>query len=373
MPEPTNPNHAANPPPAGAPAASEPVWTFRGYQMRPSEFNTAMVHYYRAEVQRANAWRTRLDTTTNWAVVTTGAGISFALSSPTNHFAVIILNTILVTIFLWMESRRYRYYELWSHRSRLMETEFFAPMLVPPFGPSAEWAESLAASLLRPEFPISMWEAVGRRLRRNYMWIFFVLGIAWTLKTYLHPSPAADFAEFLQRSALGAIPGWVVLTIGLVYNGLLFGIGIFTTGLQQAEGEVIAHWGNDVPILNKVWDAMEVHGEWDIPQQAAPPTTGPTKSPFAWVGKHKRQQLLALIISSKAQAIADRVLKEMGRGVTGLEGRGMYTQQASQVLLIAATVTEMPQLKALVKLEDKDAFLIVTPAQEISGRGFAAL
>ena len=126
MPEPTNPNHAANPPPAAAPGASEPVWTFRGYQMRPAEFNTAMVHYYRAEVQRANAWRTRLDTTTNWAVVTTGAGISFALSSPTNHFAVIILNTILVTIFLWMESRRYRYYELWSHRSRLMETELKA-------------------------------------------------------------------------------------------------------------------------------------------------------------------------------------------------------------------------------------------------------
>ena len=103
-------------------SGSDAVWTFRGYQMRPSEFNTAMVHYYRAEITRTNVWRQRLDTTTNWAVVATGAAISFSLSSPNNHYGVLILNTLLVTLFLWMEARRYRYYELWSHRARLMET-----------------------------------------------------------------------------------------------------------------------------------------------------------------------------------------------------------------------------------------------------------
>ena len=56
----------------------EPVWTYRGYQLKASEFTTAMVHFFRAEVTRANVWRQRLDTTTNWAVVTTGAVISFA-------------------------------------------------------------------------------------------------------------------------------------------------------------------------------------------------------------------------------------------------------------------------------------------------------
>ena len=109
--------------------------------MRPAEFNTAMVHYYRAEIQRSNIWRTRLDATTNWAVVATGAAISFALASPENHYAVIILNTLLVTIFLWIEARRYRYYELWAHRTRLMETDFFAAMLVPPFAP-VSWSNA---------------------------------------------------------------------------------------------------------------------------------------------------------------------------------------------------------------------------------------
>ena len=94
--------------PDPAPNPSEAVWTFRGYQMRPAEFNTAMVHFYRGEIQRANTWRNRLDTTTNWAVVATGAAISFALSNPANHYGVIILNTLLVTLFLWIEARRYR-------------------------------------------------------------------------------------------------------------------------------------------------------------------------------------------------------------------------------------------------------------------------
>ncbi len=88
------------------------VWRYRGYKMRPAEFNTAMVHYYRAEIQRSNVWRTRLDATTNWAVIAAGAALSFALSSPENHYGVIILDTLLVTLFLWIEARRYRYYEL---------------------------------------------------------------------------------------------------------------------------------------------------------------------------------------------------------------------------------------------------------------------
>ena len=44
--------------------------------------------------------------------------------------------------------------------------DFFAAMLVPPFRPAADWAESLADNLLHPRFTISVGEAVGRRLRR---------------------------------------------------------------------------------------------------------------------------------------------------------------------------------------------------------------
>jgi uncharacterized membrane protein len=337
------------------------VWTFRGYQMRPAEFNTAMVHFYRGEVQRSNTWRTRLDNTTNWAVIAAGAALSFALSDPSHHYGVIILDTLLVTLFLWIEARRYRYYELWSHRVRLMETDFFAAMLVPPFAPHPEWAESLAESLLNPEFPISMWEAFGRRFRRNYMWIFLVLGIAWALKGFLHPTPTASWAEFVARSALGPIPGWVMLTIGVLYNGALFMIGFATAGLTQASGEVLPKIG-EFPVLSRLWHTLEMHET-----SAAAGERGVTRH------LRRRQQLLAMIITGQPQATAELILKDMKRGVTALHGRGMYTQQERDVLMVAVTVTEIAQLKALVHAQDANAFVVVTPAQEVLGRGFQPL
>lgn len=343
----------------------DPVWTFRGYQIRPTEFNTAMVHFYRAEVQRSNTWRTRLDTTTNWAVVTAGAAISFALSSPDHHYAVIILNTMLATLFLWIEARRYRYYELWSHRLRLMETDYFASMLVPPFGPNPDWAESVAESLLQPEFPISMWEAFGRRFRHNYMWIFLILGTAWLLKTFLHPFPATTWLEFIERSQLGTVPGWSMILAGLIYNGTLFLIGFLTAGLHQASGEVLPKWGSDVPILSHLWHSMEVERNGSVSHGKIPALVHRVR--------RKRKQLLAFIITERPKALADRVLKELNRGVTGLHGKGMFTQQEREVLMIAVTVTEMQHLKAVVKAEDPLAFIIVTPAQDVIGRGFQPL
>ena len=342
---------------AGGPARVEPVWSFRGYNLRPSEFTTAMVHYYRAEIQRSNTWRNRLDTTTNWAVIAAGAAISFALSSPSNHFGVIILDTLLVTLFLWIEARRYRYYELWSYRARLMETDFFAAMLVPPFGPHPEWSENLAHSLLQPEFPISMWEAFGRRFRRNYMWIYLVLGIAWALKSFLHPVPATSWREFIARSSLGPVPGEMMLALGLIYNGMLFVIGFVTASLHQASGEVLPKF--QVPLVGDLIHAMEYQTEHR-------PAIRRSRA-------RRRQQLLALVITDKPQAVADHVLKEIKRGVTAWHGRGMYTQQEREVLMVALTVTELAHLKALVKEQDPDAFVVVAPAQEVLGKGFQSL
>lgn len=338
---------------------NDPVWTFRGYQMRPSEFNTAIVHFYRAEVQRANTWRTRLDSTTNWAVLTTGAVLSFALADPTRHHGVIILNTFLVLLFLWIEARRYRYYELWSLRTRLMETDFFAAMLAPPFAPSAEWAEQLSESLLHPEFPVSMWEAFGRRLRRNYMWIFMILAAAWLFKNFIHPTPLTSLDELVTRSAIGMVPGTIILAMGMVFNAALFFIGFLTAGLTQATGEVLPKWEGSVPILDSMWRAMQEDSEKSQAKPAKP--------------ARSRKELLALVISNNPQAISDRVLKDLNRGVTALHGKGMYAQQERDVLMIAVKVTEMNSLKAMVKAEDPSAFCIVAPAQEVIGRGFGAL
>src|SRR5215204_521571 len=204
------------------------------------EFNTAMIHFYRGEVQRSNTWRNRLDTTTNWAVLTAGATLSFVFSSPSNAHFVIPINSILVAIFLLMEARRYRYYEIWSTRVRVLETGYFAQLLAPENALADEsWAQHLASDLITPHFTISEWEAVGRRLRRNYLWIFALLALSWNLKVYLHPLPARDFNAFIDRATVGVVPGWAVFAVGVLFNVAIAIFAIGTVRLREATGEVL--------------------------------------------------------------------------------------------------------------------------------------
>ncbi len=341
-----------------SPPLKEPVWTYRGYQLRPGDFTTAMVHLFRAEISRANIWRQRLDATTNWAVVATGAVISFSFGTnvPYSH-SVILLNMLLITLFLFIEARRYRYYELWSYRVRLMETDFFAAMLVPPFGPAPDWAESLAETLLHPHYPISLWEALGRRLRRNYLWIYLLLGVVWSVKIWLHPSMADTWGAVVERASVGAIPGQVVIAVGVVFNVLLVMVALLTQNLKQATGEVLPRYGDGLDISSLL--------------HANEPGEGST---WAWFRRSgKRRQMLTFIITDHADAVGQKVTHEMHRGLTRLDGVGMFTGQRHAVLLCALTITEVPHLKALVSEVDPRGFIIVAPAQEVLGQGFVPL
>jgi uncharacterized membrane protein len=218
--------------------AEPPSILLAGRKMTSTEFTTAIAHLHRAEIQRSNTWRTRLDTTTYWAVLTAGATLSFAFSAPTNPHFVILINTILIAFFLTMEARRYRYYEIWASRVRVIETGFFAQMLKPNVA-TDEWAEHLAKDLRAPHFTISIWEAAGRRLRRNYLWLFILLAASWNLKVYLHPFPATDFDEFIRRAAVGVVPGDVVFIIGFIFNVAVITFAFATVRLKQATGEVL--------------------------------------------------------------------------------------------------------------------------------------
>ncbi|MBA3632414.1 MAG: DUF2270 domain-containing protein [Acidobacteria bacterium] len=225
-------------------------------KLAPADFNTALVHFYRGEVQRSNVWRTRLDATTNWAVITAGATLSFVFSSPDNpHFAIPI-NSILVSIFLFMEARRYRYYEVWANRVRVLETGYFAPMLSHrTMPPDKEWAEHISADLITPHFTISEWEAVGRRLRSNYIWIFVLLALSWTLKVYLHPFPAANMETFINRAQVGIAPGWFVILAGFTFNAIVFFIAFGTLKLKDASSEV-------TPLEKFEWHPIKKVSDW---------------------------------------------------------------------------------------------------------------
>jgi len=195
-----------------------------------SEFVTAVSHFFRGEMNRANVWRTRLDTTTNWAIITTAALLSLGFGSKDTPHFILILASIFVLFFLVIEARRYKYFDLWRWRVSLVEENFFASVFSPSSPALQEnWKELLSRDLQRPRFKIGFAEAFGRRLRRNYGWIFFVLVICWLTKVSIHPTPVEHFSEIIQHADIfHLIPGWIVIAIGIIFNGTLFGIAIVT-------------------------------------------------------------------------------------------------------------------------------------------------
>ncbi|MDY7227181.1 DUF2270 domain-containing protein [Hyalangium rubrum] len=186
--------------------------------------DSAMAQLYRGELSRSDKWRTRLDTTTNWALTTTAAVISFGFANASSPHVTFIVGIWMVISFLLIEARRYRYYDLWNRRVRLLEDGYWAPMLRhEPIDPDA--IRELAVELSRPQIQLSLFSAISTRLNRAYGPILIVLLLSWFVKVYSHPQPPDSFGEFVERAHVGPVPGgfiMVVITVVALLAAYLF-------------------------------------------------------------------------------------------------------------------------------------------------------
>jgi uncharacterized membrane protein len=206
----------------------------------PHEFDAATIgalaHLYRGEVYRSTVWRTRLDNTTNWAVVTLGIAISITFSSRDASPLPLLLAGVLCIVFLIFEARRYRYFNVWRARARWMEKNFYAPMLRgEDVKPDADWRQVLARDYCEPRHHITFARAIGRRLRRNYIWILGIQTVAYYGKITIDPTPVTSLSELVQRANLGPIPGELMLLAGVIFTGGWLGFATVTFFLDRAK------------------------------------------------------------------------------------------------------------------------------------------
>ena len=195
---------------------------------------TALAHLYRGEVYRSTMWRTRLDHTTNWAVVTTGIALSISFSSTSASPLPLILVGLLVVVFLMLEARRYRYFNVWRARCRLMETDIYGPILRGEgVRIDGKWNTLLADDYLRPRFHIGFFRAVGRRLRKNYGYILLVQAISYYGKLAIHPAPIESLDQLYARAAIGPVPGLLVVLAGIVFHGAWIAVALITLRIEK--------------------------------------------------------------------------------------------------------------------------------------------
>lgn len=206
----------------------------------------ALAHLYRGELYRSKIWRMRLDTTTNWAVVTTGIVFSVVYAQPETSAAPLAIVGLVLVVFLLFEARRYRFFDVWRVRVRVLETNFMTPLLLGR-GMRVDngWHEALAEDYTGVYFHLTFWEALGRRLRRNYGYIFMIQGGCYYGKLLVHPTPATDPASFVERAALGPLPGELSLAVGFAFYLTLLGIALLTRRHSKAVGRGHRPRGDD--------------------------------------------------------------------------------------------------------------------------------
>ncbi|TVR83702.1 MAG: DUF2270 domain-containing protein [Rhodospirillales bacterium] len=210
----------------------------------------ALAHLYRGEMYRSKIWRTRLDATTNWAVVTTGIAMSVTFATPDASPLPIVLVSLLVCVFLLFEARRYRFFDIWRVRIRVLETRFYGPMLE---GRGVivddRWNDILADDYTEVRFHISLWEAVGRRLRRNYSWIFLIQLVTYLGKLAIHPQPLTTWDDLWQRAAIGPLPGELALAMGAAFHLSWMAVALITVRGQRAIGRAYRPRHDPLPAL----------------------------------------------------------------------------------------------------------------------------
>ena len=175
--------------------------------------------------------------------------------------------------------------------------------------------------------------------------------------------------------------------LAALYGGIFQGVGIglflryeFSSGGTELLGRIVANLVKvtKIPLCVGIMDAIVVVLGTIV-------TGNPNNMLYAlivifvgiklseWILVGGEKSKLCIIITDKGKEISDTLLRNSPRGVTMLEGEGMYSHKDRDVLLTCVKKRQLNQLKQLVYNEDKNAFIIVNDSVEVRGKGFQAL
>ncbi len=206
----------------------------------PASNLTVLAHLYRGELARSNVWRQKMDMTTHWAVITTTALVSIAFTNQDAQHLILPFCSMLLFLLLVVESRRYRFFDVWRTRVRMLEVHLMVPALYNDKNLiEGDWREVLCNDLLMPTYKMGNWESIGRRLARTYIYLFVIVYMAWLFKVY-ESSVNTPNITFLESFGIGDLHYHPYIVFGVVtgLNSVPFLIMFFTRHSREASGEI---------------------------------------------------------------------------------------------------------------------------------------
>ena len=197
-----------------------------------SQMASVLGHAYRGELDRETTWRSRLDQTTTWTVTVMAAILTWAFTSPDNPHYILLIGVLVVTVFLIIETRRYRDYDVYRSRVRLFQQNLLADSLDPEIGLEHEdWRRELSEDYRRPTIKISPLEALAHRLRRIYGALLSVLVVAWVFHVTAFEPGGASVGD----AAIGTIPGILVVALVGLFSFLMVAVAFWPQEREAKE------------------------------------------------------------------------------------------------------------------------------------------
>ncbi|NLI59879.1 MAG: YitT family protein [Clostridiales bacterium] len=205
------------------------------------------------------------------------------------------------------------------------------------------------------------------------------LGRGFGFKTLLSTVLLSLFIDLLKVPSVTDEP-----ILASIYGGVIMGIGIgivfkgnATTGGTDLFAKIIHKHFHFIGVgwVLFVVDSLVV--------LTAAMVFGPTLALYALVSLYLGSKLIDLIlegihsakafmvVSEYSTEISQRVMKELDRGVTLLDGKGAYTMKKKDVVLCIINRMQTAKLKEIINEIDPIAFVFVADVREVMGEGFS--
>lgn len=203
---------------------------------------------------------------------------------------------------------------------------------------------------------------------KRFLSVTFFANVMLTLFLGIIPVVALQEKDFF----LAALTGGILMGVGL---GIVFATG-YSTGGTDLLGSILHHWKKDlsVPVALFIIDGIIILAGIFL--------FGISISIYAILAVFLTSKIMdgilsglkvgkqIWVISDKYQEISKEILQEIDRGVTCLEGKGMYSGKERNVLLCVVGKREVVKITQLVRRVDASAFLILQDVKEVMGEGF---
>lgn len=208
------------------------------------------------------------------------------------------------------------------------------------------------------------WKEVNRKFVFKTLYGLGIFSIALDLLKGIQPLPFDDLF-------LGALYGGVLSGIG---SGLVFRLGGSLGGTDIVAKVIQRRFGWAMGTTMLIINAIVILISWAV--------LGPKIALYTLVSIFTLSRTVdviqsglpakaVIIISNQSESLIQRILKDVGRGVTFLHGQGGYSSADKNVIICVVSISELGQLKRVVREEDPQSFLIIQNASEVVGQGFA--